>query len=75
MWWLFKKKEKVLPVPDSKFVPGDRVYFKHRGDRTTGHIYRVYAGENGEVLYDVQVGGQCPYFLYGMKEELLNLQK
>lgn len=75
MWWPFKKKKKdPEPVVESRFQVGDRVYFKHRGDRTIGHIWRIYAGENGEVLIDVQVGGQCPYILYGMKEELFNLQ-
>lgn len=74
MWWPFKKKEPE-PVISAKFQAGDRVWFRHRGDRTTGHVYRVFAGENGEALYDVQVGGQCPYFLYGKKEEELNFQK
>ena len=70
MWWPFKKKTKEPePVTGSKFLPGDDVYFKHRGDRTYGRICRVYSGECGEILYDVQVGGQCPYFLYGKKEE------
>jgi len=71
MWWPFKKKTPE-PVIESKFQPGDRVYFKHRGDRTYGRIYRVFAGKDGEVLYDIQVGGQCPYFLYEMKEEVLS---
>lgn len=75
MWWPFKKKEKEPEAaPEAKFAIGDRVYFKHRGDRTIGHIYRAYKGEDGGVVYDVQVGGQCPYFLYAMKEDLLNLQ-
>lgn len=74
MWWPFHKKKESEPEPvtGAKFLPGEDVYFKHRGDRTYGRIYRVYTGENGEILYDVQVGGQCPYFLYGMKEEALN---
>ena len=73
MWWPFKKKETKKPAPESKFHFGDPVYFKHRGDRTVGRIYDVYAAEDGSVLYEVQVGGQCPYVLHDMKEEELTL--
>ena len=73
MWWPFKKKETKKPASDSRFQFGDPVYFKHRGDRTVGRIYDVYAAEDGSVLYEVQVGGQCPYVLHDMKEEELTL--
>jgi len=69
----FRKKEKGIFVSNAKFDVGDRVSFKHRGDRTIGHIYRVYAKEPSKVVYDIQVGGQCPYMLYEMDEEILTI--
>lgn len=73
--WPFGKKKKEKPVVGAKFVLGDDVYFMRRGEKTYGRIYRVFTGEDGEILYDVQVAGQCPYFLYGMKEEAFTLNK
>ena len=58
-----------------KYRVGDCVWFFHRGDRTTGNIYKVYGDEDGNPVYDVQVGGQCPSFRYGMKETELYLKK
>ena len=75
MFRLFKKKEKgPVEVNDGVFKKDDLVYFQHRGDRTYGHIRRAYRGEDGNTLYDVQVGGQCPYILYGKREEDLHLK-
>jgi len=68
------KKGNPIKV-DGKYRVGDRVYFFHRGDRTTGDIYKVYGDSDGNPIYDVQVGGQCPSFRYGMKEAELYLQK
>ena len=72
IWPFGKKKEKEYPVDNSLFAAGHRVYFVHRGDRTYGKVSRVYKKEDDIVLYDIQVGGQCPYFRYGMKEEELH---
>lgn len=75
MFGLFKRKKKEPEeIYDGLFRKGDLVYFRHRGDRTYGHIRRAYRSEEGETLYDVQVGGQCPYILYGKKEEDLHLK-
>ena len=72
-FWPFRKKQKI--VVDGKFQEGQLVYFLHREERIVGYVYNVYAGEDGGVLYDVQVGGQCPYIRYGLKEEDVHLQK
>ena len=34
-----------------------------RGEVTNGYIYRIYLSPNGEVMYDIQVGGECPSIL------------
>lgn len=73
MCFPWKKKPDGIPVTNAQFAIGDRVVFKHRGDRTIGHIYRVYAKEPGKVIYDIQVGGQCPYMLYEMEEDKLSI--
>ena len=71
MNWKFWKKEKEVPVEGAKFKDGDLIYFRRRGERTVGYVCKVYYGENHEILYDVQVGGQCPYYQYGLPEDAL----
>ena len=68
---LFRKKPKVKI--DSKFSDGDYVRFKHRGELTFGWVYNIYTDKEGKVIYDIQIGGQCPAILYGLKEEELTL--
>ena len=70
---LFKRKPKK--VIESKFHDGEYVRFRYRGELTTGWIYNIYENEGG-VIYDIQIGGQCPAILYGFKEEqLTSLEK
>ena len=74
MFWPFKKKKKIEEVTDGKFKRNDFVYFQHRGDRTFGYVVKAYKAEDGSTVYDIQVGGQCPYFLYGKKEDDLHIK-
>ena len=68
---LFRKKKKI--VIDTKFKVGDRVRFRYRNELYFGWIYVVYPKEEGQSIYDVQIGGQCPMIIQGRKEEELTL--
>lgn len=71
-FWPFGKKQKA--VVTGKYQEGDLVYYVRRGERTVGYIYNIYADADGTVLYDVQVGGQCPYIWHGLKEDEIHIQ-
>ena len=67
-----KKKEQI----NSLYKIGEFVGFKDRhGDLTMGTIYNVYKDENGNTLYDVQIGGECPIVINRIKEEGIILRK
>ena len=70
---LFKKKKKI--VVETKFHEGDPVRFRRRDELYFGWIYAIYPQESGSTMYDVQVGGQCPMVLKGLKEEELTLRE
>ncbi len=65
----FLKRKKETAVQGAKFQVGDFIYFYRRGERTRGYISKVYYGNDREILYEVQVGGQCPYYWPDLKEE------
>ena len=63
----FKKKKKIEPII-GKFHLNEMVRFRYKGEICPGYIYQVYKGENQEILYDVQIGGECPAIIKGVKE-------
>ena len=63
----FRKKKPKIEV-NSKFKEGEPVVFRYRGDLTYGWIYAIHVEKDGSVIYDIQVGGQCPAILYNIKE-------
>ena len=66
----FKKKAKLVEKIDSKFELGEGVLFRnHRNELTNGYIYSVRLNEYGNVIYDVQVGGECPAIYEGISED------
>ena len=69
----FFKKKKTAPV-NTKFKEGDSVRFRYKDELFFGWIYTVYPNTNGQNVYDVQVGGQCPMILKNIKEEELTLR-
>lgn len=69
---LFKKKKPKVIIK-TKFHMGDYIRFRLRGELCTGWIYEIYAKEGQETVYDVQIGGQCPAIIYGVKESELTL--
>ena len=64
---LFKKKD-TYP-PEAKYKKGDFVNFRRRDDLCFGYIYEAFCDEDGKITYTIQIGGQCPAFLYNWKEE------
>lgn len=65
--WPFKKK--VKKVIDSKYKKGDFVRFMYDGEQTYGYIYEIKEAPDGSVIYDIQVGAQCPWIAPNIKEE------
>lgn len=63
---IFKKKP-VYPE-NAKYKLRDFVRFRHRGELHFGFIHEARV-ENEEVLYTIQMGGECPTFVYNYKEE------
>jgi len=67
--WPFKKKKQEELI--SKYKMREQVTFRHRGDMAIGFVSSVYRGEDAGLLYDVQIGGECPTVIHGIKEEEL----
>ena len=64
---LFKKKTKY--PEEAKYKKGDFVNFRRRGELSFGYIYDAARTSDGKITYTLQIGGQCPAFLYDWKEE------
>lgn len=69
----FKKKKKI--EVETKYKVGDPVMFRYRDELYFGWIYVAYPKEGEQTSYDVQVGGQCPMVIKGIKEEELTLRE
>ena len=65
----FKKRRKVEQQINSKFKVNDFVDFYYRDDVYFGKISKVYLAPSGEVLYDIDIAGQCPATLNEIEEK------
>ncbi|MCR5491832.1 MAG: hypothetical protein K6F32_06870 [Bacilli bacterium] len=65
MWFRKKKVEEF----ESKYQVGDFVRFRFNGPLSTGYIYARRKTSDGLILYDVQLGGECPSIIENVKEE------
>ena len=63
----FKRKEKY--PTNVKYKKGDFVNFRYRNELYFGYIYMAYISKDNKVTYTIQIGGQCPSFIYDYKEE------
>ena len=63
----FKKKVRIQV--NGKYQVGESIRFRYRGEVCPGYIYRVYLNDNQQVVYDVQIGGECPTIIVNIKEE------
>ena len=67
---IFKKKNKKSAYPENaKYKFRDFVRFRHRGELHFGFIHEANVDEEGNVMYTIQMGGECPTFVYNYKEE------
>ncbi len=72
MFNFFKKKAKKEAYPESaKYKKRDFVRFRHRGELHCGFIFDAALDEDGNVIYTIQMGGECPTFVYNYKEDTI----
>ncbi len=65
----FKKKKKNVVHIESKYKLGESIRFKYKGELCPGYINRIYLNNEQNVMYDVQIGGECPAIISNVKEE------
>ena len=54
---------------NARYQKRDFVNFRRRGELCFGWIYDAKFDKAGNVTYTIQIGGQCPSFIYDFKEE------
>ena len=75
MFGLFKRNKKKYPET-AKYQLGDFVNFRYLNELYFGYIYDAEIDENDKIVYTIQIGGQCPQFIYKYKEEnIIGLKK
>lgn len=67
LFGLFKKRSKSGYPEEATYKFRDFVRFRHRGEVRFGFIHEARV-EGGEVLYTIQMGGECPTFVYNYRE-------
>ena len=75
MCLFFKKKPKKIIPENAKFSVGQLVHFRHRGELYFGFIYEIHYNPLGKIIYDIQVGGQCPAIIKEIPEEIIFIKK
>lgn len=65
----FRKKSKEIIKIESKFHLGDYVDFYYKDDVYFGYISNISLDANKQVIYDIDIAGQCPATLSDIKEE------
>ena len=63
----FKRKSKY--PQNAKYKKGDYVNFRFRDDLYFGYVNDTKISETGEILYTIQIAGQCPAFIRNYKEK------
>ena len=67
---IFKKKLPKNAWPENaKYKPRDFVRFRHRGELHFGFVHEATTNDVGEIIYTLQMGGECPTFVYNYKED------
>ena len=66
---IFKKKQKKDVWPEeAKYKYRDFVRFRYRGEIRFGFVFEVKVDADGDFAYTIQMGGECPTFVYDFKE-------
>ncbi len=71
----FFKKKKKITITGNRFKLGQLVSFKYRDEVNPGIIYQVKLDKDNKIIYDVQIGGECPAIIYDVKEEDIFLRR
>ena len=66
---MFFKRKKV-EIIESKFKKGDFVNFRYKDDLRFGIVYDIKKA-NDEIIYSVQMGGECPVIINNLPEKAL----
>lgn len=66
----FKKKKKVV-ITNNKYQVGQFVSFRYKGEVCPGVIYDIKLDKDDNVIYDVQVGGECPFIVNNVEEKII----
>lgn len=56
---------------NTTYKMGQFVHFRYRDELYFGYVNWIYTGTNNEILYDIQVGGQCPAIIKGIREDTI----
>ena len=56
---------------NTTYKMGQFVHFRYRDELYFGYVNWIYKGLNNEILYDIQVGGQCPAIIKGISEKTM----
>ena len=56
---------------NTTYKMGQFVHFRYRDELYFGYVNWIYRGTNNEILYDIQVGGQCPAIIKGIREDTI----
>jgi hypothetical protein len=67
--WPFKKKVKEEFIEEAKFKIEEFVSFRHRNDLKCGYIYKIKKNDDGSIVYDIQIGGECPAIVNNIPED------
>lgn len=60
MVFLRKRKKQTEPITNAKFKDSQFVGFHVNNELYTGYIYAIHRQLNGDIVYDIQIGGECP---------------
>ncbi len=71
---MFFKKKKVENKIDSVFSVGQTVRFSYHNETYIGTITKVYMLDN-KIVYDIMVGGECPWSAHKINEININIYK
>ena len=70
----FFKKKKTL-ITWNRFQLGQLVSFKYRDEINPRIIYHINLDKDNKIIYDVQIGGECPAVISDIKEEAIFIRR
>ena len=71
----FFKKKKKYEIVKGKYDFGEFVLFPYKGEVAPGVIYGTRKDSEGNIIYSIQIGGECPVIVSNIREEDVIPQK